>query len=178
MDKQGETDSDVKTRISKTRGVFLHLRIIWSSSILSQHTKIEWFDCLFNSNVKVYHQHDPDFCQPVSTHNPLNPLARYHKKHRSMEADQPEINGWRDFEKEVVWGWLGHKERGREDHLPVTHGAVILIQTSGWQGTRAWEQLEKKARNRQRWREVDCRCPMLQEERRPIVSKYNHSTWF
>ena len=48
IDKHGGTDADVKARIGKARGAFIQLKNIWSSKVLSLHTKIR----LFNSNVK------------------------------------------------------------------------------------------------------------------------------
>jgi hypothetical protein len=48
VDKQGGTDADVKTRVSKARAAFIQLRNIWSSRVISRHTKIR----LFDSNVK------------------------------------------------------------------------------------------------------------------------------
>ena len=48
IDNQGGTDADVKARIGKARAAFTQLKIIWSSKILSQRTKVR----LFNSNVK------------------------------------------------------------------------------------------------------------------------------
>ncbi|KAK2138477.1 hypothetical protein LSH36_2974g00008, partial [Paralvinella palmiformis] len=47
IDKHGSKDPDVKSRIGKTRGVFIQLKNIWYSKMLSKHTKIR----LFNSNV-------------------------------------------------------------------------------------------------------------------------------
>ena len=46
FDTHGGTD--VKARIGKARGAFIQLKNIWSSKVLSLHTKIR----LFNSNVK------------------------------------------------------------------------------------------------------------------------------
>jgi len=48
IDKHGGTDADVKARIGKARGAFIQFKNIWSSKVLSLHTKIS----LFNSNVK------------------------------------------------------------------------------------------------------------------------------
>ena len=48
IDKHGGTDADVKAMIGMARGAFIQLKNIWSSKVLSLHTKI----CLFNSNVK------------------------------------------------------------------------------------------------------------------------------
>ena len=48
IDKDGGTDADVTTRISKAREAFIQLKNTWSSKVLSSHTKIR----LFNSNVK------------------------------------------------------------------------------------------------------------------------------
>jgi len=48
IDKHGGTDADVKARIGKARGAFIQLKNIWSSKVLSLHTKIR----LFKSNLK------------------------------------------------------------------------------------------------------------------------------
>jgi len=40
IDKHGGTEADVKARIGKARGAFIHLENIWSSKVLSLHTKI------------------------------------------------------------------------------------------------------------------------------------------
>ena len=48
IDKHGDTDANVKAMIGKARGAFIQLKNIWSSKVLSLHTKI----CLLNSNVK------------------------------------------------------------------------------------------------------------------------------
>ena len=48
IDKNGCTDADVKARIGTAKGTFIQLKNIWSSKVLSLHTKIR----LFNSNVK------------------------------------------------------------------------------------------------------------------------------
>jgi hypothetical protein len=49
VDKQGETDADVKIRVSKARAAFLQLKEVWTSRYLSTNTKFR----LFNSNVKA-----------------------------------------------------------------------------------------------------------------------------
>ena len=46
-DKQCGTDADIKARIGKARRTCLQLKNIWSSKVLSLHTKIR----LLNSNV-------------------------------------------------------------------------------------------------------------------------------
>ena len=48
IDKNGGTDADVRARIGKARAVYLQLKNIWNSKVLSIRTKIR----LFNSNVK------------------------------------------------------------------------------------------------------------------------------
>ena len=48
IDKQGGTDADVKVRTGKARAAYIQLKKIWSSKMLSLHTKIR----LFNSNIK------------------------------------------------------------------------------------------------------------------------------
>ena len=48
IDKNGGTDADVRARIGKARAVYLQLKNIWNSKVLSTSTKIR----LFNSNVE------------------------------------------------------------------------------------------------------------------------------
>ena len=48
IDKNGCTDAVVKAKIGTAKGIFIQLKNIWSSKVLSLHTKIR----LFNSNVK------------------------------------------------------------------------------------------------------------------------------
>ena len=49
IDKQGGTDADFRARIGKSRAVYLQLKNIWSSKVMSTRTKIR----LFNSNIKA-----------------------------------------------------------------------------------------------------------------------------
>ena len=49
MDERGGTDSDVLSRINKSRAAFASLKPVWRSTVISLKTKIR----LFNSNVKT-----------------------------------------------------------------------------------------------------------------------------
>lgn len=48
IDKQDGTAANVRAKIGKSRAAYLQLRNIWSSKVVSTHTKIR----LFNSNFK------------------------------------------------------------------------------------------------------------------------------
>ena len=48
MDKSGETDAEVKTRIGKARSAYNILKKVWNSRELGTSTKVR----LFNSNDK------------------------------------------------------------------------------------------------------------------------------
>jgi len=65
IDKHGDTDADVKARIGKARGAFIQLKNIWSSKLLSLHTKI-WI-CLFNSHVKSILLSGAETCRTTNT---------------------------------------------------------------------------------------------------------------
>ncbi|VDO59837.1 unnamed protein product [Schistosoma margrebowiei] len=49
IDEHGESDANVKARISKVRAAYLQLRNIWNSKQLSTNTKVR----IFNTNVKT-----------------------------------------------------------------------------------------------------------------------------
>jgi hypothetical protein len=48
VEKQGGTDADERSRVSKPMATFLQLKEVWTSRYLSTNTKIR----LFNNNVK------------------------------------------------------------------------------------------------------------------------------
>jgi hypothetical protein len=170
-DKQRVTDADVKTRISRARTAFIQLRNIWSSRVISRHTKIR----LFNSNVKsvlLYGAETWRFTK-VTVHKiptfvkGLHPLARYHQKHRPMAADRPTSNRRRNSEEMGMTG--SHTSKTSTKH----HTTVPDMDTSREEETKeAMQHLAKRPRsrcevdrtiigavrtdgkNRQRWRTV------------------------
>ena len=49
INKEGDTEEDVKSRVQKARGAFIKLKNIWKSEQLKTETKIR----IFNTNVKT-----------------------------------------------------------------------------------------------------------------------------
>ena len=74
VDTHGETETDVKKRISKARVAFHLLRNVWKSKVIGETTKIRLFNINVKSvllygaetwRIKDHADKDPDICQPL-----------------------------------------------------------------------------------------------------------------
>ena len=63
VDKQGETEADVKARIGMARVAFLQLENIWKSKVASLISKLR----IFNTHVKVVHLYGAEIWRTTVT---------------------------------------------------------------------------------------------------------------
>ena len=178
IDKQGGTDADVKARIGKARTAFLQLKNIWSSRIISRHTKIR----LFNSNVKSVLLYGAETWRMTKT--TINKVQTFINSclRRILHIHWPDkisnIDLWKKTqqipaENEIGrrrWGWIGHtlrkpassttrqaltwnpqgkRRRGRPRN---TWRRDLLADTK--RVGLSWSQLEAEAQDRGLWRSL------------------------
>ena len=87
LDSINDTHADVKARIGKTRGVFIQLKNIWYSKVLSLHTNIR----LFNFNVKYVLLYGAETCRRTNTTN------KQLQTHKEREKEDPQ-----EIRREVI----------------------------------------------------------------------------
>ena len=178
MDTHGGTEADVKKRISKARVAFHLLRNVWKSKVIGETTKIR----LFNTNVKSVLLYGAESWRINKTtliriqtfvNHCLRRILQIHWMDRVSNKDLWDRTHQAQIEIEILkrrWGWLGHTLR-----KPITN---ITRQALMWnpQGKRkrgrpkntwrrdleadikqtgnGWQQLERIAQDRRRWRNV------------------------
>lgn len=166
-------------RIEKARTAFTTLRPVWNSKTISRKTKLR----IFNTNVKSVLLYGSETWRVTkATSNKLQSFVN--KCLRSiMDIHWPEVirneDLWARTEQEQIdiqirrlkWGWIGHTLR--KPNSNVTRHARkwnpqgkrkqgllrnSLRRTVDKEATKAgytWNEIEKLARDRRRWREVN-----------------------
>jgi len=178
VSKDGGTDEDIKSRISKARFVFNTLRPIWRSSALSLHNKTR----VFNTNVKSVLLYGSETWRVTKTSTSKLQTFINRCLRNILNIRWPEIipnqQLWDKMNQAPIgqqimkrkWGWIGHTLR-----KPVSN---VTRQALDWnpQGKRrvgrpkqtwrrsveaeakatgmSWAKLKKTSQNRVRWRSV------------------------
>ena len=178
IDKHGGTDADVKARIGKARGAFIQLKNIWSSKVLSLHTKIR----LFNSNVKSVLLYGAETWRTTNTttkklqtfiNNCLRRILQIRWPNTISNSDLWEKTHQQNAGDEIRrrrWGWISHtlpkqastitrqaltwnpqgkRKRGRPRNT-WRRDLLTDIKRTGY----SWRELEKKAQDRRLWKTV------------------------
>ena len=116
---QGETEADVKTRISKARATFHIVRNVWKSRLIGKTTKIR----LFNTNVKSVLLYGAETWRINKTtlkriqtfvNQCFRKILGIQWKDKVSNKDLWERINHVQIEIEILkrrWGWLGHTLR-------------------------------------------------------------------
>ena len=178
VDKQGGTDTDIKSRIAKARGAFLQLGNIWNSKEIGRNTKLR----LFNTNVKSVLLYGAETWRTTKVNlkklqtfvnQCLRRILKIHWPERISNKDLWQKTQQCPIDEEILrrrWGWLGHTLRKPDNN--------ITRQALTWnpQGKRKrgrprntwrrdleaniketglrWQQVVVAAQDRNRWRTV------------------------
>ena len=178
VDKLGGTDADVKARISKARNAFNSLGNIWRDRTISLRTKCR----LFNSNVKSVLLYGCETWKRTKTllnklqtfiNSCLRKLLRIRWPDKIRNDELWARTGQKMISEELgrrKWRWLGHtlrkppgsiarqslqwnpqgqRKRGR----PRTTWRRCIEEEMRKKGY-SWNELQKLARDRDRWRDV------------------------
>ena len=178
VDTHGGTEADVKKRISKARVAFHLLRNVWKSKVIGETTKIR----LFNTNVKAVLLYGAETWRINKTtliriqtfvNHCLRRILRIHWMDRVSNKDLWDRTHQAQIEIEILkrrWGWLGHtlrkpstnitrqvltwnpqgkRKRGRPKNTWRRDLEADIKQTG-----KGWQQLERIAQDRRRWRNV------------------------
>ena len=172
------TSKDIKSRLSKARTAFCQLRPIWRSTSLSRNTKLR----IYNSNVKsvlLYGSEcwriiQTDFNKLSAFHNTcLRKICKIFWPNKITNKDLYELTAQRDIRDEIKlrrWKWIGHVLRRDKNNI----SKVSLRWTptgkrkrgrpkETWRRTveseikemgMSWPEVEKKAQDREIWREL------------------------
>ena len=178
VDELGGTDADVKARISKARNAFNSLGNIWRDRTISLRTKCR----LFNSNVKSVLLYGCETWKRTKTllnklqtfiNSCLRKLLRIRWPDKIRNDELWARTGQKMISEELgrrKWRWLGHtlrkppgsiarqslqwnpqgqRKRGR----PRTTWRMCIEEKMRKKGY-SWNELQKLARDRDRWRDV------------------------
>ncbi|MGL5901241.1 MAG: reverse transcriptase domain-containing protein [Cetobacterium sp.] len=178
IDKQGGTDADVKARIGKARAAFIQLRNIWTSKELSAKTKVR----IFNTNVKAVLFYGAETWRTTVTttkkvqvfiNSCLRKILRIHWPDTISNEELWQRTNQIPAEEEIKkrrWRWIGHtlrkpannitkqalqwnpqgkRKRGRPRNT-WRRDLEADIKTMGV----TWNQLERKAQDRDGWRSL------------------------
>ena len=161
VDTHGGTEADVKKRISKARVAFHLLRNVWKSKVIGETTKIR----LFNTNVKfvlLYRAETTLIRILTFVNHCLRRILRIHWMDRVSNKDLRDRTHQAQIEIEILkrrWGWLGRqvltwnpqgkRKRGRPKNTWRRDLEADIKQTGN-----GWQQLERIAQDRRRWRNV------------------------
>ncbi|KAI0231346.1 hypothetical protein LSAT2_018330 [Lamellibrachia satsuma] len=178
VDTHGGTEADIKKRISKARVAFHLLRKVWKSKVIGETTKIR----LFNTNVKSVLLYGAETWRINKTtlkriqtfvNHCLRRILRIHWMDRVSNKDLWDRTHQAQIEIEILkrrWGWLGHtlrkpttnitrqvltwnpqgkRKRGRPKNTWRRDLEADIKQTG-----KGWQQLERIAQDRRRWRNV------------------------
>ena len=185
----GNSESEIKSRIRKARGAFAALKNIWKTNKISNRTKIR----LFKSNVLsvlIYAAESwkvtKSICQmlEVFQNKCLRKILRIYWPNKISNTDLHERTGMQPISLEVKrcrWKWIGHISRMPLTSIP----RVAMRWTPGGKRARgrpketwrrsveremkalgwSWGQVMKLATDRQHWRSlVSALCVIPHEE--------------
>ena len=178
MDTLGGTEADVKKRISKARVAFHLLRNVWRSKVIGETTKIR----LFNTNVKSVLLYGAETWRINKTtlkriqtfvNHCLRRILQIHWMDRVSNKDLWDRTHQAQIEIEILkrrWGWLGHTLRkpstnitrqvlmwnpqGKRKRKRPKNTWRLDLEADIKQTGNGWQQLERIAQDRRRWRNV------------------------
>lgn len=184
VDKQGGTDADVRVRIGKARAAFQQIKNVWSSTVLSNKTKIR----IFNTTVKPVLLYGAETWRTTVTtmkkiqtfiNSCLRRILRIHWPNIIRNQDLWQRANQIPVEEEILkrrWRWIGHTLR-KPASSTTRHALTWNPQGKRKRGRprntwrrdleadakkigRSWRQLERLAQDRDGWRAlVDGLCP-------------------
>ena len=185
----GGTDKDILARIGKARTAFAMLKNIWRSKQISLKTKLR----LFNSNVKSVLLYGSETWRETKQNvNRLQSFINRCLRH-ILNIRWPEtisnVQLWKKTDqcpinheiKKRKWGWVGHTLRrppssiarqtlrwnpqGKRNRGRPRHSWRRTIESEIQQQSLSWNDIQRTAQNRVRWRQmVEALCSP--EERR------------
>jgi hypothetical protein len=192
VDKNGGTEKDIKSGISKAQIAFQSLHKIWQSNNLSLRTKLR----LFNTNVKSVLLYGAETWK--TTKNLINKIQAFINRclRRILKIRWPEkISNeklYRKTDKEPVektikyrkWSWIGHTCRKPDEDIsrqlpqwnpqgkrrrgkPRNTWRQSVEQEIRWMDRlgKDWENIKTDARKRVRWKNVvEALCSSEKEE--------------
>ncbi|CAC5395900.1 unnamed protein product [Mytilus coruscus] len=153
MDRNGGTDADIRTRISKARQAFAMLKPVWKSTAFTENTKIR----IFNTNVKSVLFYGAETWRLTAGEPAIKQLKRRTWQWIGHTLRKPVGSITRQA---LEWNPQGHRRPGRPFHS-WRRSRRKELEEIGY----TWSEAKRIAQNRVRWKAtVAALCSTRNEE--------------